>query len=257
MSSSRKTATTFATFAAVALVAAALVTAGLAGNWNSADAQANNRAVTNFGMGHNNSWHLTFHWDEPAHGIPRDYRVMWAKSSDNYKTWTDESGNAFPTTNSHTVTDVERGVEYKAKVRARYSDGSWPMERPRHATPSRYRQRPHRHSNRDARTDCRTRTGPPLQRGNRSTDDHGLVRLVRRGETPLDTTWSRTSPRTARTTGPTSRAPSDETNTRAFVHGSAAIIVEPYAGPVHLRVRATFDDGTATDWYGVSVNTSE
>ena len=253
---SRKTAATFATFAAVALVAAALVAAGLAGNWNSADAQANDRAVTNFGLDHNNSWHLTFHWDEPAHGIPRDYRVMWAKSSDNYKTWTDESGNAFPTTNSHTVTDVERGVEYKAKVRARYSDGSGPWsDEARYTIPL-------------PPTPTPTPTATPEPTAEPEPPDHPY----NEGTTaPTIMGWFDWSD-VANATGYDLEQnihqnghdnwidiarPSDATNTRAFVHGSAAIIVEPYAGPVHLRVRATFDDGTATEWYGVTVNTSE
>ena len=51
---------------------------------------------------------------------------MWAKSSEDYKTWTDTTGNAFPTSASHTVSGLDRGHEYKVKVRARYSNGSGP-----------------------------------------------------------------------------------------------------------------------------------
>ncbi len=56
---------------------------------------------------------------------PADYRIIWAKSGDPYKTWTDPSGNAFPAEPSHTITGLEEGEEYKVKIRARYGpDGS-------------------------------------------------------------------------------------------------------------------------------------
>ena len=56
-------------------------------------------------------------------GEIRDYRVSWAKVGDSYLTWTDHTGNAFPTNSSHTITDLEEGAEYKVIVRARYQDG--------------------------------------------------------------------------------------------------------------------------------------
>ena len=40
---------------------------------------------------------LVLSWNVPA-STPRDYRVSWARVGENFKTWTDESGNAFPTT---------------------------------------------------------------------------------------------------------------------------------------------------------------
>ena len=56
-------------------------------------------------------------------GEIRDYRVSWAKVGDSYLTWTDHTGNAFPTNSSHTITDLEEGAEYKVIVRARYQGG--------------------------------------------------------------------------------------------------------------------------------------
>ena len=58
---------------------------------------------------------------------PRDYRVNWARVGKNFPTWTDSSGNAFPTTPSYTITGLDQGVRYKVQVRARYvgRPGGW------------------------------------------------------------------------------------------------------------------------------------
>ncbi len=65
-------------------------------------------------------------WDAPGE-TPADYRISWAKTGESFRTWTDVSGNAFPTGASHTISDLEEGEEYKVKVRARYgsSSGLW------------------------------------------------------------------------------------------------------------------------------------
>ena len=61
-------------------------------------------------------------WEAPTE-TPADYRIAWAKVGEPYLTWTNLSGNAFPTSPSQTVTDLEEGEQYKVKVRARYSSG--------------------------------------------------------------------------------------------------------------------------------------
>ena len=61
-------------------------------------------------------------WGAPAEE-PRDYRIAWAKVGEGFRTWTDLTVNAFPTTTSHTITDLEEGAEYKVMVRARYDGG--------------------------------------------------------------------------------------------------------------------------------------
>ena len=38
-----------------------------------------------------------------------EYRVSWAKEDEDYRTWTDESANAFPTTVPYTITGLEEG----------------------------------------------------------------------------------------------------------------------------------------------------
>ena len=72
---------------------------------------------------------MSLTWDQPDES-PSDYRVSWARSDDSWKTWTNEDWNAFPTTNSYSVEGLDGGVEYKARVRARYSDGSGPWSDP-------------------------------------------------------------------------------------------------------------------------------
>ena len=44
-----------------------------------------------------------------------------------FLTWTNLTGNAFPTASSHTIPGLEGGAEYEVKVRARYGDsaGAW------------------------------------------------------------------------------------------------------------------------------------
>ena len=64
-------------------------------------------------------------WDAPGEA-PVDYRISWAKTGESFRTWTDMTGNAFPTGASHTITGLEDGEEYKVQVRARYGGSSGP-----------------------------------------------------------------------------------------------------------------------------------
>ena len=68
-------------------------------------------------------------WEAPSE-TPADYRIAWAKVGESIKTWTDLSGNAFPTTASYTISGLERGQQYKVKIRARYNgtSGDWSGE---------------------------------------------------------------------------------------------------------------------------------
>ena len=68
-------------------------------------------------------------WEAPTEE-PADYRISWAKEGEDFKTWTDNTGNAFPTEPSYTIPGLEGGEEYKVKIRARYdgSSGDWSGE---------------------------------------------------------------------------------------------------------------------------------
>ena len=54
---------------------------------------------------------LEVSWDAPTE-TPCDYRVNWARVGENFPAWTDFSGNAFPTSSSYTITDLDQGVRY-------------------------------------------------------------------------------------------------------------------------------------------------
>ena len=68
---------------------------------------------------------LDVSWDAPTGAAPTDYRVNWARSGEGYPSWTDNTANLHPTTTSQQLTDLDEGVEYKVRVRARYHDGPW------------------------------------------------------------------------------------------------------------------------------------
>ena len=65
-------------------------------------------------------------WPVPSE-YPVDYRINWAVETEGFPTWTDLSGNAFPTVNAYTITGLAVDVCYKVRVRARYggSAGDW------------------------------------------------------------------------------------------------------------------------------------
>ena len=75
-----------------------------------------------------NPGELAMTWETPS-DAPDDYRVTWKKSDGKWPSYKNENtvdgGNRFPTGTSHTVTGLEEGTEYSARVRARYhnSDG--------------------------------------------------------------------------------------------------------------------------------------
>ena len=67
---------------------------------------------------------LSVSWDA-ASPTPTDYRVSWAPTDEDYKTWTDLTGNAFPTQTSQRITGLESDRTYKVILRSRYSDGDY------------------------------------------------------------------------------------------------------------------------------------
>ena len=110
---------------ALSVMVAALLAVVAVTQSGTANAQVVGRAINNLQLSHNDDGDLLISWDAPELA-PRDYRVMWTKEDQDYKTWTDTDWNAFPTTTSHTATNVERGQAYKVNIRARYDSNSGP-----------------------------------------------------------------------------------------------------------------------------------
>ena len=113
---------------ALLLVAAAL----LVFLQSPAAAQSNDRAVSGVTLTSPNPGELVITWNAPG-DAPDDYRVTWKKSDGKWHSYknanTVEGGNAFPTGTSHTVTALEEGTAYQARVRARYFNDNGDLEK--------------------------------------------------------------------------------------------------------------------------------
>ena len=87
------------------------------------DAQAADKAIRGLSLSSDSPGTIEVSWDE-VKPTPTDHRVNWAKSNEDFPTWTDSDGNAFPPGTSYTISGLDEGVEYKVHVRARYSGES-------------------------------------------------------------------------------------------------------------------------------------
>ena len=96
---------------------------------------ADSRAVTGLTLLSNQAGQLEVSWQAPSEN-PHDYRLSWAKVAEDFKTWSDSSGNVYPSGNSYTITGLELGARYKVIVRARYDGTSGPFTQPVEATVS-------------------------------------------------------------------------------------------------------------------------
>ena len=87
-------------------------------------AQDADGAITGLTLASDSPGELTVSWDMPS-PAPTDYRVDWAKSGENYQSWRVDEGHVYPegSVTTATITDLEAGVEYKVRMRARYNQG--------------------------------------------------------------------------------------------------------------------------------------
>ena len=89
----------------------------------SVEARTSDASITGLTLARGEPGTLTASW-HAADPPPGDYRVNWAKADEEFPSWQDGNGNAFPTSTAYTVSNLEPGVEYKVRVRARYFDGN-------------------------------------------------------------------------------------------------------------------------------------
>ena len=83
-----------------------------------------NGAITGLTLTSDAPGTLTVSW-EAASPTPTDYRVDWAKSDEDYKSWKVDEGHKFTaaTATTVTITDLEHDTEYRIRMRARYYRG--------------------------------------------------------------------------------------------------------------------------------------
>ena len=92
--------------------------------FSSAQAQGADGAITGLTLTSTTAGTLTVSWDA-ASPVPTDYRVDWAKSGEDYKSWKVDEGHKYPdpSATTATITDLSHDTEYKIRMRARYYKG--------------------------------------------------------------------------------------------------------------------------------------
>ena len=91
----------------------------------SAQAQGADGAITGLTLTSTTAGTLTVSWDA-ASPTPTDYRVDWAKSTEDYKSWKVDDGHVYTAETATTttiITDLSHDTEYKIRMRARYYRG--------------------------------------------------------------------------------------------------------------------------------------
>ena len=89
-----------------------------------AEAQSTRGAIANLQLTSTTAGTLTVSWDATS-PTPTDYRVDWAKSTEEYQSWKVDEGHVYPTPDATTttITDLSHDTEYKIRMRARYYRG--------------------------------------------------------------------------------------------------------------------------------------
>ena len=92
--------------------------------FSSAQAQGDDGAITGLTLTSTTAGTLTVSWDA-ASPVPTDYRVDWAKSTEDYQSWKVDDGHVYTaeTVTTTTITDLAHDTEYKIRMRARYYRG--------------------------------------------------------------------------------------------------------------------------------------
>ena len=108
-------------FLAAILLAAVAITTFY---FSSAQAQGADGAIAGLTLTSTTAGTLTVSWDA-ASPTPTDYRIDWAKSGEDYKSWKVDEGHKYPdpSATTTTITDLSHDTEYKIRMRARYYRG--------------------------------------------------------------------------------------------------------------------------------------
>ena len=110
--------------ATLAVLAAVITTLALSSF--TAEAQGDPGAIADLQLSSTSAGTLTVSWDA-ASPTPTDYRVDWAKSTEDYQSWKVDDGHVYPTPDATTttITDLGHDTEYKIRMRARYYRGEY------------------------------------------------------------------------------------------------------------------------------------
>ena len=92
--------------------------------FSSAQAQGADGTIAGLTLTNTTAGTLTVSWDA-ASPVPTDYRIDWAKSGEDYKSWKVDEGHKYPDPSATTATiaDLDHNTEYKIRMRARYYRG--------------------------------------------------------------------------------------------------------------------------------------
>ena len=107
--------------AAMAIAVALFITYGLV---VPAMAQTERGTIQSLTLTSDSPGTLTVSWNA-ASPVPTDYRIDWAKSGEDYKSWKVDEGHKYPdpSTTTATITNLAHDTEYKIRMRARYYRG--------------------------------------------------------------------------------------------------------------------------------------
>ena len=96
------------------------------GTFGTLQAQGSNGTITGLTLTSDTPGTLTVSWDTTS-PVPTDHRVDWAKSGEDYQSWTVDEGHKYPAPTATTVTiaDLEHDTEYKIRLRTRYYRGEY------------------------------------------------------------------------------------------------------------------------------------
>ena len=90
--------------------------------FSSAQAQGADGTIAGLTLTSTTAGTLTVSWDA-ASPVPTDYRIDWAKSGEDYKSWKVDDGHVYTAETDTTITDLAHDTEYKIRMRARYYKG--------------------------------------------------------------------------------------------------------------------------------------